>query len=111
VKKGDLILAISTSGKSPAMARKMREDLQEFLGEENASLLDLAGEIRRELREQGVAVKGCAHCMRNHNDVWNASLDGEVKRMLAEGKRDEAKTRVLNLLLTPSGHEGQATGK
>ncbi len=32
--KGDLIIAISTSGRSPAMARKMREEIEEFLTDE-----------------------------------------------------------------------------
>jgi siroheme synthase-like protein len=111
VKKGDLIVAISTSGTSPAMARKMREDIQAFLSDEDAELLDLAAEIRRELREQGVAVKGCEHCMRNNNDVWNAALDGEVKKALGEGKRAQAKARILNLLLSPSGQHDKVPSK
>jgi siroheme synthase-like protein len=106
VRQGDLILAISTSGTSPAMARKVREDIETFLTEEDAELLDLAAEIRRELREQGVTVKNCQHCLRTNNDVWNAALDGIVKGMLKEGNRAAAKGRVLNLLLNPSGqHE------
>jgi siroheme synthase-like protein len=107
VKQGELIVAISTSGTSPAMARKAREDIQAFLTDDDAALLDLAAEVRRELREKNVAVKPCQHCMRNQNDVWNAALDGIVKGLLGEGKRDEAKARMLNLLLSPSSqHEG-----
>ncbi|HVP04762.1 MAG TPA: bifunctional precorrin-2 dehydrogenase/sirohydrochlorin ferrochelatase [Dehalococcoidia bacterium] len=106
VRKGDLVLAISTSGTSPAMARKVREDIEEFLTDEDAALLDLAAEIRHELRAQKVTVGACEHCHRNANDVWNAALDGEVKRLLKSGDRPAAKARVLNLLLSPSGqHE------
>lgn len=106
IRKGDLVLAISTSGTSPAMARKVREDLETFLTDEDAAMLDLAADIRREFRADGVEVKGCRHCVRSANDVWNAALDGEVKKMLKEGRRDEAKARALNLLLSPSeeGH-------
>lgn len=107
VQQGGLVIAISTSGASPAMARKVREDIQEFLAPEDAALLDLAGEIRRELRAAGIAVQNCRHCKRSNNDVWNAALDGEVKRLVKEGDRAAAKERVLNLLLSPSGqHEG-----
>jgi precorrin-2 dehydrogenase / sirohydrochlorin ferrochelatase len=106
VKQGELIVAISTSGTSPAMARKAREDIQTFLTGDDAEMLSLAAEIRRELKEQKITVKGCDHCTRNNNDVWNAALDGEVKKLLHNGKRDKAKERVLNLLLSPSGqHE------
>ncbi len=103
VRQGELVIAISTSANSPAMARKVREDIQEFLTPADADLLDLAGEVRRELREAGVAVKNCQHCNRNNNDVWNAALDGDVKRMVKEGDRAGAKARILNLLLAPSG--------
>jgi precorrin-2 dehydrogenase/sirohydrochlorin ferrochelatase len=107
VQQGGLVIAISTSGASPAMARKVREDIQEFLAPEDAALLDLAAEVRRELRQKGIAVQNCTHCLRNNNDVWNAALDGDVKRLVKEGDRAAAKERVLNLLLSPSGqHEG-----
>jgi hypothetical protein len=109
VRKGDLVVAISTSGTSPAMARKAREDIEAFLTDEDAQLLDLAAEIRRELRDQNVAVGGCQHCRRNNSDVWNASLDGEVKRLLKVGDRAAAKDRILNLLLSPSGQQGALT--
>lgn len=106
VRKGDLVLAISTSGTSPAMARKVREDIEAFLTDEDAELLDLAAEIRRELRQQKITVGNCQHCRRNNNDVWNAALDVEVKRFLKAGDRAAARDRVLNLLLSPSGqHE------
>lgn len=108
VTKGDLTLAISTSGTSPAMARKVREDLETFLSEEDAALLDLAAEVRRELREAGTPVAPCNRCARNQNDVWNAALDGEVKTFLKNGNRGSAKERLQNLLLTPSGHGGHA---
>jgi siroheme synthase-like protein len=102
IRRGDVTLAISTAGKSPAMARKLREDLDTFLSEDDAVLLDLAGEIRTQLRQRGIEVKGCNHCQRNNNDVWNAALDGVVKNLVREGKRDEARARILNLLFAPS---------
>jgi precorrin-2 dehydrogenase/sirohydrochlorin ferrochelatase len=108
VQKGDLVVAISTSGLSPAMARKARENIEEFLGEEDAELLDLAGEIRRELNEKKIEVKGCERCGRGHLDVWNAALNAEVKRLVAEGDREKAKERMLTMLLAPSG---QAVGQ
>lgn len=103
VRRGDLVLAISTTGASPAMARKVREDLEAFLKDEDALLLDLAGEVRRELREQDITVRACDRCGRGPTDVWNAALDADVKRLLAEGQREKAKQRLLKLLLAPSG--------
>ncbi|HEY5639472.1 MAG TPA: bifunctional precorrin-2 dehydrogenase/sirohydrochlorin ferrochelatase [Dehalococcoidia bacterium] len=103
VRKGDLTLAISTAGKSPAMARKVREDLETFLSEDDSALLELAAEVRRETRERGIEVEDCPRCQRDHLDVWNAALDGIVKSLIREGRRDEAKSRFLDLLFSPSG--------
>lgn len=46
VKRGDLTVAISTGGQSPAMAKRIRRELQENFGDEYAHLLTLMGGIR-----------------------------------------------------------------
>jgi siroheme synthase-like protein len=109
VRKGEIIVALSTSGTSPAMARKLREDIEEFFTEEDAELLDLAAEVRRELREKEIiTLPDCPRCARNGNDIWNAALDGIVKKMIKDGDRAGAKERILNLLLMPSAETATA---
>jgi precorrin-2 dehydrogenase/sirohydrochlorin ferrochelatase len=49
VKRGDLTLAISTNGASPALARKVREELQEHFGPEYGPYLDLLRRVRTRL--------------------------------------------------------------
>lgn len=49
VKRGDLHLTISTSGKSPMLARKIREDLEGLFGEEYAVFLQALGKIREKV--------------------------------------------------------------
>ena len=45
-------MAISTSGKSPALARQIREDLEQRFGAEYADFLEIMGAVRsRLLRE------------------------------------------------------------
>jgi len=46
VKRGDLTVAISTAGQSPAMAKRIRQELQENFGDEYANLLEVMGRIR-----------------------------------------------------------------
>ena len=91
--RGDLIIAISTSGRSPAMARKMREEIEEFLTEDYAAMLELAAEVRAELREQNTLIDA---------DIWNKALDAALKKLLAEGKQAEAKERLLRSLSEPA---------
>ncbi len=49
VKRGDLTLAISTGGASPALARRVREELQEHFGPEYGPYLDLLRRVRTRL--------------------------------------------------------------
>jgi hypothetical protein len=95
VQRGDLVIAISTSGRSPAMARKMREELTDFLTEELVAMLELAAEVRAELRNgRGGGPGGLER-----------GLDAEIKRLLSDGRRDEAKERLLRALLEPAGSD------
>ena len=56
VRRGDVTLAISTNGKSPALARKIRTKLEKQFGEEYAQLVEIMGEVRSELMKQGIEV-------------------------------------------------------
>lgn len=49
VKRDDLIIAISTSGKSPAFAKKLRKELEKQFGDEYAVFLKMMGAIRKKL--------------------------------------------------------------
>lgn len=49
VRQGDLLMAISTSNKSPAVARRIRQSLEKQFGPEYAALLNLMGAVRKKL--------------------------------------------------------------
>jgi precorrin-2 dehydrogenase len=55
VKRGDLLLTISTGGRSPALARALRETLAERFGPEWESRLDELAKLRAELRARGAS--------------------------------------------------------
>lgn len=46
VRRGDLVIAVSTSGKSPALARQLRERLGELFGPEYEPYLRVMGRLR-----------------------------------------------------------------
>jgi siroheme synthase-like protein len=50
--QGDLTVAVSTAGKSPALAVRVRNRVGEWLGPEYGALLDLLGDLRAEVAQR-----------------------------------------------------------
>ncbi len=89
VRRGRLAVAISTGGGSPAAARRIREEIEAFLTDDYELLLDLATEVRRELRAGDITID---------SEVWNRALDNELRALLANGQRGAARERLLAAL-------------
>ncbi|NPU84808.1 MAG: bifunctional precorrin-2 dehydrogenase/sirohydrochlorin ferrochelatase [Syntrophaceae bacterium] len=53
LQRGDLMVAVSTGGRSPALAKRIREDLEECFGPEYAVLLEIMAELRRKVTARG----------------------------------------------------------
>lgn len=51
VERGDLTIACSTGGNSPALARRLREELETVYGEEYGILLNLLGRLREKMKK------------------------------------------------------------
>ncbi len=58
VDRGDLLISISTSGKSPALARRIRRRLENDYGDEYALMIELLGALRRMLLAEGHDPRG-----------------------------------------------------
>ncbi len=90
LRRGDVTIAVSTGGRSPALARKIRTRLEKELGDEYAALALLIDEVRAELKQQGVKVTG---------DRWQEALElDSLRDMLRRGEGDQAKAILLSKL-------------
>ena len=97
LRRGDVTIAVSTGGASPALARKIREELEEHFSADYVQLLELVAEVRQALRSQGKPVDP---------EVWNAALTPALRDLLALGQREAARQKLLAALL--SGASGRA---
>lgn len=92
--RGDTTIAVSTAGKSPALARKIRTNLEKNFGKELAELTSLVSEVRDQLKKQGAHLNG---------EVWEKSLDLDILlNMLRKGQQQEAKEFLLKGLNSSS---------
>jgi siroheme synthase-like protein len=97
VRKGKITLAASTSGASPALARRLREELDAYLTDDMPALADLLADVRQEVRRRGIKVE---------NDTWQLAIDGQLRVLLAQRKHGQARARLISRLgieLSPVG--------
>jgi precorrin-2 dehydrogenase/sirohydrochlorin ferrochelatase len=96
VRRGELVLAIATGGTSPALAKKLREELSAEFGEEWAGVVDVIHRVRA---ETGRSITSLAERARR----WGAALDlDEAATLVREGRADELEAR-LRARLTSKG--------
>jgi siroheme synthase-like protein len=88
-RRGDLTVAVSTGGASPAVARVMREHLEGYLTEDWAQLVELASRVRRELSNRAIRVSA---------DRWVEALRDDFRRLIDQGKAGQAKELLLRKL-------------
>ena len=100
MRRGALAIAVSTSGCSPALAARMRRQLEETFGPEYADFLDLLADLR-----QPVAARHPGFEARKA--VWAQLLDSVVLDLLRKGEAAEARRLAFSL----AGVPGAATGE
>ncbi|MDR7413218.1 MAG: bifunctional precorrin-2 dehydrogenase/sirohydrochlorin ferrochelatase [Armatimonadota bacterium] len=90
-RQGELVLAVSTSGKAPALAVRLRDRLAAQLGPEYAAFLELAAELRGELVRRVPQFE-------RRRALWYRILDSGVLDDLQAGARERARERFLQLV-------------
>jgi precorrin-2 dehydrogenase / sirohydrochlorin ferrochelatase len=91
VNRGDLIIAISTSGKSPAFAKRLRKHLEIKFGDEYAELLNLMGAIRQKLLSQD-------HEPEAHKHIFEQLIESDLVEMLKNGDTENINLLLLDVL-------------
>jgi siroheme synthase-like protein len=88
LRRGVLTVAVSTGGASPAVARAVRQELEQTITDAHGALVELASQVRRTLRARGRSVEP---------ERWQRALRG-ARRLLATGRRNEARTWLARRL-------------
>jgi precorrin-2 dehydrogenase/sirohydrochlorin ferrochelatase len=92
VRRGDVTLAISTGGASPALARRLREQLEAQVGPEYGELARLLAELRPELRARYGEEKA-------RQEAAFRLVDSDLLSIIKKKGMDEARLRAWELLI------------
>ena len=98
VRRGDFLLTISTAGKAPALAKRLRQELGASFGPEWGALVDVLSEARSEALALGARECG----FDEWSERWSTALDQDIVGLVAGDEIEEAKNRVLQILLKGS---------
>jgi siroheme synthase-like protein len=88
VERGSIQIAVSTGGKSPALARTLKEDLQRAVGPEYDEINELLGSLRE-------AAKATLAGDADRKRFFDGILAAGVLDMLRDGRRREAYETIL----------------
>jgi siroheme synthase-like protein len=101
VRRGDLVIAIGTGGRAPALASRLRADLAERFGPHWTELVEVVGRVR-------AATLPHLPDFQDRSRRWKAALDlDELERLVRAGQAEEAATRLQDRLL--EGLPGRAS--
>ncbi|HSW51420.1 MAG TPA: bifunctional precorrin-2 dehydrogenase/sirohydrochlorin ferrochelatase [Bryobacteraceae bacterium] len=90
-RQGDLTVAVSSGGKSPAVAARLRDRIAAGVGPEYGRLLELLGELRKELAARFPDFD-------ERRRLWYRLADSEALSLLRDSRGDEAGRLVRELI-------------
>jgi precorrin-2 dehydrogenase / sirohydrochlorin ferrochelatase len=86
LRRGDLQIAVSTAGRSPAFASWVRRKLEQVVDDTLGKALDVAAEVREEVQAAGISTE---------RPGWHEAFDNGFLDLLAEGDREAARAFLL----------------
>ena len=91
VRRGDLAIAISTGGKAPVLAVRLRQWLEAQLGDEYGRFLSMAGSVRAALARRWPDFA-------TRRELWYRLIDSDVLDLLRTGEDGAAAGRFHDIL-------------
>jgi precorrin-2 dehydrogenase / sirohydrochlorin ferrochelatase len=93
VRRGPIMVTVSTGGRSPALASWLRAHFEDELGPEYEVLLDLLSAARDQMRASGRSTEG---------PDWRKALDSDMLDLIKAGHIDQARERLQACLSSSS---------
>ena len=87
LRRGPLCVAVSTQGKSPLLAKKIREQLEDLFGPEYSEFVELMGRIRQQVMEN-------VSDREKRRRIFECLIDSNILELIREGKRESIKEQI-----------------
>jgi siroheme synthase-like protein len=89
-RSGDITVAISTGGRSPAVASWLRRRVEALLDDDTDRIAAICADVRATVRASGLPTEVPA---------WARVLDHDARHLVATGRADELERRLLDAVI------------
>ena len=96
LRRDSLAIAISTEGRSPLFAARLRRRLEAIITEEYGQFVDILGQIREELRHSSLDIN-------QRKQVLEQIVDSDLLELLLDGRHKEAEERIYQCMSSWQG--------
>ncbi|QBH96926.1 uroporphyrinogen-III C-methyltransferase [Limnobaculum zhutongyuii] len=100
IDRSPLVVAISSGGKAPVLARLLREKLEALLPASLGQVADIAGNWRTKVKQQ-------LHSLSERRHFWERLFDGRFASLIAANRAEEAEAELEQQLYHPASTVGE----
>ncbi|MFA6849477.1 MAG: bifunctional precorrin-2 dehydrogenase/sirohydrochlorin ferrochelatase [Selenomonadaceae bacterium] len=91
VRRGNLLLTVSTGGRSPAFSRQLKHELELSFGDTYGIWLEILAGLRLEMKER--LENSC-----KREEFWRYALDAHLLELVKQGKFEKAEAEIRNAI-------------
>ena len=99
VDRSPIVVAISSGGNAPVLARMLREKLESLLPTSIGAMAEIAGAWRERVKQRITSING-------RRRFWERALNGRFAALVARGQTDAAQTALQDELTAPAEQAG-----
>lgn len=87
LRRNSLCLAISTEGKSPLLAAKLRRELEKFIPEEYGDWVDILGDLREQIKDSDLSIE-------ERRSIFETLVNSDILDLLKEDRKEQIEERI-----------------
>jgi len=91
VKRGDLLIAVTTGGKSPILSKLIRQELEKAYGPEYTEFVELLGDMRHQVKRKYTEQS-------DREAAFNRLVNCGILELLKAGEREQARKKALECI-------------
>lgn len=87
LRRNSLCIAVSTEGKSPLLAAKLRRELEKFIPEEYGEWVEILGELREQIKNSDLSID-------ERRVIYESLVNSDMLDLLKKGRKEQMEERI-----------------